>query len=396
MLNDATQSFIRQHRFDDPQRLALHTKNFENSDIDLTAALTQIAGRQHIRRKLPSWYDCDDLLYPPRLSLEQCSSETTARHKAACVSGTSLVDLTGGFGVDTAFLAPDFFHVVYVEKDPHLAAVAQHNFAVLGLKNITTHCGDCLDFLRTMPSVDCIYMDPARRTAAGKKAFRIEDCEPDILKMSDLLLEKAARVVVKLSPMLDIAAAEKALPKLAEIHIVSVDNECKELLLFLERKAPEKSPFVRCVNYLKNASQPQSFGYYPKDYLAVGQAFAAQPQTYIYEPNSSLMKAACFAPLSLHYALQPLHPDSHLLTSEQLVADFPGRIFRVEAVFSMSKNDLKTHLSDMAQANITTRNFPLSANELQKKLKLKDGGTSYLLATTLSNGKHVLIRAAKV
>jgi 16S rRNA G966 N2-methylase RsmD len=390
MLNEATLQFIREHRSDNVQQLALQFNPAQDSRIDSIAAFTQIAGKQAIAHKIPFWYEQEELLYPPRLSLEQCSSEATARYKASLLSGNSFVDLTGGWGVDTAFIAPKFAQAVYVERQAELVAIARHNFAQLGLNQIQTHHADGIEFLKTLEPVDCLYVDPARRSSTGKKNRRIEDAEPNIIAFLDLLLAKAATVLIKLSPMLDIHAALKKLKQVKQIHIVGVDNECKELL-FLLRSDFTGEPAIVCVNIHKQDIQSDQLTLAEEKNACI--SYTSDLKAYLYEPNASWLKSGCYKSVGLRYAVEKLHPDSHLYTSSQYKPNFPGRIFQVEAVSSFNKKELKTMLRNVRQANISIRNFPLTVDRLRKQLKIKEGGEVYLFVTTLSNGRCVLIKA---
>ncbi|GHV28002.1 hypothetical protein FACS1894176_10340 [Bacteroidia bacterium] len=395
-MNTSTQQFISTHRYNDVQQLALQFNAKNLPEVDLPFALTQIAGRQKIEHKIPSWYEQDDLLFPQRLSLEQCSSEATARYKAEMTPNSFkgvLVDLTGGFGVDTAFLAPHFSQVIYVEKQPELAQVALHYFAMLVLSYIQVQNTNSLEFLQTMPPVDCIYIDPARRSVAGKKIAGITDCEPNLLDIQALLLAKAQTVLIKLSPMLDIHAALQQLQHVAEVHVVSVDNECKEILFLLNKNASEES-VITCVN-LKKSPQPAINFTFPEEKFAK-ITYTCHILNYLYEANASILKAGFFKGLALRYGIEKLHPDSHLYTSTEFIPDFPGRIFQVESVVSFNKKSLKENLGDLEQANLSVRNFPLSVNELRKKLRLKEGGAVYLFATTLANGEKVILKGKKL
>jgi hypothetical protein len=402
MLNEATRQFIRAHCSENVRQLALQGK--PAPDVDFQAALTQIAGRQAVKHKIPSWHECDNLLYPTRLPLEQCSSEAAARYKASLLDGRSFVDLTGGFGVDTAFIAARFPEAVYVEQQAELAALARHNFPLLGLPHIQIHPADSRQFLQTMQPVDCLYLDPARRAPSGRKIVQIADCEPDILALQDQLLSKADRVLIKLSPMLDLHAAQKSLKNIRQIHIVSVDNECKELL-FLLQKGPAEEPPVFCVHITPTAIQTDVFTV-SEEKMALPACISAAdctplasaptPLQYLYEPNPSLLKGGFFKSLAHRYAVAKLHPDSHLYTSDRLLPTFPGRIFRIESVSSFNKKALQTALQATPCAHIATRNFPLTAQQLRSRLKLKDGGDTYLFATTLVDGGRVLVRTRKV
>jgi 16S rRNA G966 N2-methylase RsmD len=388
-MNEATKKFITAHRFDDVQKLALQSQSFHGAEIDIPAALTQISGRQIIEHKIPSWRQSDEIRYPGRLSLEQCSSEKTARYKASLLSGHSFVDLTGGWGVDTAFISPKFSQVTYVEKQEELANLAKHNFPILGLNFIRIHTGDGIEYLEKMNPVDCIYLDPARRSLSGKKVVLIEDCEPNLLEIQNLLLTKASFVLIKLSPLLDINAALRVLKNVKEVHVVSVENECKELLLLLE-KGNTQAPVITCANLRKKGDQTVSFEYSEEKKAQI--AYSREVKDYLYEPNASLLKAGFYKGIALRYPVEKLHSDSHLYTSTQYIPDFPGRIFRVEAVSSLNKKSLKAFLTGMDKANLTIRNFPLTVAGLRKKLKLNEGGEVYLFATTLSDGEHVIVK----
>ena len=392
-LNEVTQQYIREHRTADVRRLALQSRPLAGSGIDFHAACKQIAGRQIIESKIPSWYDRDGLLFPERLALEQCSSEATARYKASLPEGQRFADLTGGFGVDTAFIAARFPQAVYVEKQAELAEIARHNFGVLGLDFIRVHIADGIGFLKTMEPVDCLYLDPARRSRSGKKAVFIEDCDPNLAEIQEMLLAKAKTVLLKLSPMLDIHAALQVLKKVAEIHIVSVENECKELLFLLRKEAPAE-PQIICADSKKQAFHRDIFTFSEEKNTVID--CVSELQDYLYEPNVSILKAGFFKGLALRYGVTKLHPGSHLYTSGRFIPDFPGRVFRVEAVSSFNRNELKSLLSGIRQANIAVRNFPLSSDELRKKLLLKEGGEAYLFATTLSDGRRVLIKATRI
>ncbi len=378
-------AFIRQYAEADVRQLAL--RGTKDSEVDLPFALDQIAGRQTARHKLPSWAAVDGIVYPPHLSMEQCSSEQTARYKSRLVgSGSTLVDLTGGFGVDFAFLARGFGRAVYVERQEHLCAIARENFRLLGLSQAEVVCGDSADYLLSMSPVDVIYADPARRDGHGARTYGISDCTPDVLALRDLLLAKAQYVLLKLSPMLDWRKAVGDLGErcVREVHIVSVGNECKELLLLLGGGNGRR---LFCVND-DHVFEPTT------------QA-TPTPQTvhsphYLYEPNASIMKAGCFDELSQHYGVAPIARDSHLFLSCDFVAGFPGRSFQIDAVTTMNKRDLKETLHGLTQANVTVRNFPLTVAELRRRLKLSEGGSTYIFATTLATGDRRLFVCHKV
>ncbi len=399
MFSEATRNFIRKNRFQDVRKLALSAKSKEFEEIDFQEAIIQIAGRQSVEKKLPSWYENENIIYPRHLSLEQCSSELTARYKASLVFGKKLVDLTGGFGVDCAFISKIFESAVYVERQKELCDIAESNFQNLNLNQIHVVNGDSETFLKEMSPVDCIYLDPARRDQSGKKIIAISDCEPDVSLLKGSLLEKSSCVLVKLSPMLDISLALQSLPETSEIHVVSVDNECKELL-FLLKKGNIDSPSLVCVNLKKNELQENnivpSFSFKQQEERESHLHYSSEIKKYLYEPNTSIMKAGAYKSVALRFSLDKFHPDSHLYTSDTYISDFPGRVFEIETSTSFNKNELKSALKGISQVNLSIRNFPMSTEELKKKLKLSDGGSEYLFATTLNDGKKILLLCRKV
>lgn len=389
-LSPATLDFIRRHRTDDVRALALRAAG--HKDIDLTQALQQIAGWQAARRKLPRWSTTEGVLYPPHLSMEQCSSELTAVYKAEVLgTGDTMADLTGGFGVDCSYLARGFRRPAYVERDPGLCALARHNFPLLGCPHIEVHEAEAEDYLRTMEPVDGLFLDPARRDGHGGRTVAIADCTPDVMALRPLLLAKARRVLVKLSPMLDITLALRDLPDVSEVHVVSVQNECKELLLLLTAEAAT-GPTFHCVNF---GTGTQRFSFTAAEEQQAACPLAAAPGQYLYEPNASLLKAGAFRVPAVRFGLRKLHPNSHLYTSDAFAADFPGRVFVIESVCGFSKWELKTLTASTPQANLTVRNFPASVDELRKRLKLREGGGTYLFATTLADGRKVIAKCKK-
>ena len=391
MLSDVSRDFIREHRSDNVQQLALQSDRFQISGLDFKMALQQIEGRQHIEHKIPDWFELDNILYPKRLSIEQASSQTTALYKALLLEGKTFVDLTGGWGVDHAFIASQFEESVYIEKQKELADIAAHNFSTLGLKHAKIINADGLEFLQRMDKVDCIYIDPARRSKTGRKVTSILDCEPDLSEIQSLLLEKANRVLIKYSPMLDITQALQILNHVTEIYIVSVENECKELLFVLQKE--EKTPVVHCLNFQKKGKQENKFLITEEKQCPI--TYTSKLETYLYEPNSSVLKAGFFKGLTQYFAIKKIHRDSHLYTSNERVADFPGRIFKINASYGFNKKDLRLLTSTIKSANLSTRNFPLKTEELRKRLNLKDGGSIYLFATTMGS-KRIIIQCESV
>ena len=382
LANQATLDFIQQHRTDDVRRLAL--QGGRHPEVDIHYALEQIAGWQKARTKLPSWAARDGIIYPPHLSMEQCSSEATAKYKARMAGkGLRFVDLTAGFGVDAAFIAEGFQQVVTIEQQEKLCAITSENYRLLGLSQVEVRCGDGVDYLHAMEHADLIYIDPARRDEHGGRTYDIADCTPNVLELREELLAKADRVMIKLSPMLDWRKAVEDLGKVSEVHIVSVDNECKELLLVLSELSKPLQVF--CVN------DGQTFSFRPASTQSLSLPSLPSSFFFLYVPNASIMKAGCFEELAQRLQIAPLDRNSHLFVSESEVSGFPGRCFKIEKMTSLNKRELKEALADIRQANIAVRNFPLSVAELRKRLKLQDGGDTYIFATTVADKGHQLL-----
>lgn len=494
IMNQATLDFIRQHQDDDVRQLAFLGSKYP--EVDMPFALDQIRGRKMARVKLSRWASIDGIIYPPHISMEQCSSEQTALYKAELAARllglspsssengeekekesenasnlhlseickfagkgavdsefakneatckkqqilteseenvneikeepyegdfseeTGFVDLTGGFGVDFSYIASRLgVKSMYVERQAHLCEAAKENFGRLGLKNAIVKNGDGIEVLHSFASkkeaaasdslgitedqsqsllktnlgLKLIFIDPARRDDAGNKVVSLKDCTPDVTLLQEEMLSKADYVIIKLSPMLDWHRAVSELNCVQEVHIISVNNECKELLLVLSARNMGNLR-IYCVN------DAQSFVCEESDMESSSvkiAPFTLEEMQYLYEPNASLMKAGCFGVLSERYDARMLSKNSHLFVSREPIAVFPGRSFRIIAVSSFNKKELKRHLSGITKANIATRNFPLSVAELRKRLKLKDGGETYIFATTLSDESHVLVITEK-
>ena len=413
LINEKTWEFVRQHADDDVRKLAL--QGAKDAEVDLQLALKQIAGRQTARRKLPSWAEVEGVVYPPHLNMEQCSSEQTARYKAQIAGeGESMVDLTGGFGVDFYWMSQGFRQRTYVEQNEQLCAIAQENFRALR-HDCCVCCCDTATYLTEMPHVSLAFLDPARRNEHGGRTYGIEDCTPNVLELLPLLWAKADRILLKLSPMLDwrkaVSDLEKASPdgifKVSEVHIVSVDNECKELLLLLSKELTDTLR-VACVNGASSFTFLPSLGtfcsqagndLFPAWEYLTSSDLADNP-LYLYEPNASIMKAGCFAEVEAQFPVQQVSANSHLFLSDSEIKDFPGRKFQITSISSMNKQEIKKKFSEslvpMESANIAVRNFPMSAEQLRKKLKLKDGGDTYIFATTLASGEHKLFFCRKI
>ncbi len=450
-MNQATQDFIRQYQDDDVRQLAFLGSKYP--EVDMPFALDQIRGRKMARVKLPRWASLEGIIYPPHISMEQCSSESTALYKAelaarllglpASSSGTEMkaeneiefVDLTGGFGVDFSYIAARLgVKSMYVERQAHLCDAAKENFGRLGLKNAIVKNGDGIEvlhsfhpkkkdvasaddslgitydqppsLLKTNLGLKIIFIDPARRDDAGNKVVSLKDCTPDVTVLQEEMLSKADYVIIKLSPMLDWHRAISELSHVREVHIISVNNECKELLLVLSARNMGEMEASSADGEVKHAgnlriyciNDAQSFVCDELDMESSQVKIAPstlEEMLYLYEPNASLMKAGCFGVLSGRYDARMLSKNSHLFVSREPIAAFPGRSFRIIAVSSFNKKELKRHLSGITKANIATRNFPLSVAELRKRLKLKDGGETYIFATTLSDESHVLMITEK-
>ena len=389
-MNKVTEDFIREHADADVRQLALQAK--KNPEVDLTYALEQIAGRQKAKMKLPSWAKIDGMVYPPHISMEQCSSELTAKYKAEIVPcGNCLVDLTGGFGVDFSFIAKKFKHAVYVERQNHLCAIASENFRLLGFDDAEAVNADGIEYLHQMDHADLVFIDPARRDDHGGRTYGIADCTPNVLEVMDELMQKTDMLLLKLSPMLDWRKAVRDLGGASEVHIVSVDNECKELLIMVRHDVQQIK--VVCVNLLSNGDR-DVFEFDDTESTPMHQKISSK--TYLFEPNASIMKAGCFDEIQARFHVAQLDNNSHLFVSDHEIPDFPGRRFKIEHVTSMNKRELKEALTGIDRANITVRNFPVSVAELRKKLKLKDGGDVFIFATTVAKEGHQLFICRKI
>jgi hypothetical protein len=405
LVDAATRQFIREHRNDDVRQLALKRAD----GINLTFALQQIDGWQKAKTKLPSWAASDEIVYPRHLNMEQCSSEQTAIYKKGIAERIfqdkkpeSMVDITGGFGVDFAFLSQAFNHATYIECDESLFNIISHNLKALKLQNVEAINTDGVEFLQQMDKATMLFIDPARRDAAGGKVAALKDCTPDVISMISTIYAKTDYCLLKLSPMLDWhkAIADLGKEHVLEVHIVSVKNECKELLILLKSCEVSQTTY-----YCTNDEDTFSF----TDYNPSASIYDGLPETiqgkYLYEPNASIMKSGSFGNISQRHNIKALSKDSHLFVSDCEI-DFPGRKFIVEGLTTMNKRAIKQCLNDIKtafnqdlnaplKANISTRNFPLSVAELRKRLKIKDGGNIYIFATTLSQNQHYLIICRK-
>ncbi|VBB44311.1 conserved hypothetical protein [uncultured Paludibacter sp.] len=389
-MNQATKEFIEKNANKDVKSLAL--KKTSSKDIDLALAIRQIEGMQKVKNKIPTFFHCPTLFYPPKLSLEQSSSEITAKYKSTHCKGTKIVDLTGGFGIDCFFLSGNFNESVYIEKQKELCDLAEHNFKQLGSKNIKIINTAAEDFLLTEFTSDWIYLDPARRKESGAKAVLLSDCEPNVAELQEKLLEKAENVMIKLSPMFDLSQLQRELKNIREIHIIAVENECKEILVILKRNYNE-SIQIKNVHFPKNKSQ-EVFEFTEDEEKKCVSNFANDVKKYLYEPNAAILKSGAFKIIGEKHSFYKLHINSHLYNSDELKRNFQGRIFEVKETLIFNKENIRK--LKIEKANISVRNFPLSVDELRKKLKIKEGGDKYIFATTLQNDKKVLLICTKV
>jgi len=390
-MNEETSQFISDNSNTDVHQLALHSNRFPL--VDMPLAIRQIAGKQKIKTKVPLFFNNDEILYPLQLSLEQSSSESTARYKSALCEGKLFVDLTGGFGVDCSFMATQFTQAIYIERQAELCNLAVHNFSALGQNNIEVIQAESEKYLQQMKPVNWIFVDPARRSESGKKVVLLADCEPNVSVLSLLLLEKATNVMIKLSPMLDITAAIRDLPNTSEIHIISVENECKEVL-FIMNQPSTTNIRIKTINLSKNKID-QCFEFNIDDSASASVEYTSKIEKYLYEPNASIMKSGAFKIIADRFDLRKLHYNTHLYTSDKLSLQFPGRIFEIIKTWNNSKPALKELTNQIPKANITTRNYPIGVDELRKKLRIKEGGDIYLFACTLANEQRAIIECVK-
>ena len=420
-MNQATLDFARQHRDDDVRQLALRGARGADG-VDMHQALQQISGYQTACRKLPLWAACDVIEYPVRLSMEQSSSQATAWYKRGLVAGLAqgrdgrFADLTGGLGVDFSFMAPCFSHATYVERNHELCSLARRNMAALGIRNASFVEDSAEHVLPALPHQSLVFVDPARRDTAGRRLFLVTDCQPDVAAMHDELVAKADVVLLKLSPMLDIRHALRTLPATRRVHVVAVDGKCKELLFVLSASELDSTALniistglnlnstglkegctpITAVNLPADgdgAAPTDALTFtYDEEYSAA-VSYATAIGRFVYEPNAAVLKAGAFRTVAARYNIYKVAADSHLYTADNLVPDFPGRTFAVHGVQAM--RSARTLAAGLTHANVLTRNFPLAPDELRRRLRLKDGGSEYIIGTTDNQGQHILIRASR-
>ena len=393
-LSEAEKSFIKAHQNDEVTTLLLQAKKYPN--LNIPDLVLQIKARQKAKIKLPEWFENEEIIFPKMLSVEQCSSEITAKFKASLVSGETLIDLTGGMGVDVAYMSENFKRTFYFEQNVDLLEVTKYNFEQLGIDNVAFVKGDSIEQLPQLPLSESIqntwiYLDPHRRDETGGKVVRLQDCEPNLLEIKNLLFKYTDNILLKASPMLDIDLAILDLGNVSQVYVVAVENEVKEVLFHLV-KHKSKEVILNAINLTKQNTTTLSFSKSEEKNASIK---LSSPKLYLYEPNAAIMKSGGFRFVAQHFDLQKISPHSHLYTSEELVENFQGRVFKIIAVCKLDKKEISKHLSDN-KANITIRNFPLTVQQIRDKLKLSDGGNEYLFATTDAQNQKIVIVCRKI
>lgn len=388
-MSEAEKDFIKVHQNDEVTALLLQAKKYPN--LNISDLVLQIKARQKAKVKLPEWSENEGIVFPKMLSLEQCSSEITAKFKASLVKGETLIDLTGGMGVDMAYMSKNFKKAFYNEQNTDLLDVTKHNFSALGIKNVNFISGNSVENIEKLnTNFSWIYLDPHRRDDTGSKVVRLQDCEPNILQIKSLLFEKTDNILLKASPMLDIDLAIADLENVSHVYVVAVENEVKEVLFHLQ-KSEINDARLHAVNLTKNHQTELIFSKSEEKNAIIK---LGSPQQYLYEPNAAILKTGAFRFTAQHFDLQKIAPHSHLYTSEKLVEDFQGRSFKIIAVCKLDKKEISKHLTEN-KANITIRNFPLTVKQIREKLKLSEGGNEYLFATTDAQNQKIVIICRK-
>lgn len=387
LLQPEIQDFINQNLNEDSTKLALKKNPFP--EVNYSIILNQIMAKKKAKDKLPTWFSSEEIIYPEKISIEQTSSETSAKYKASLVSGEKLIDCTGGFGIDDYFFSKQFKTVIHCELNADLSHIVKHNFEVLKAKNIECIHGDSTEILKRLNrKFDCIYIDPSRRNDAKGKVFMLADCLPNVVDLQDLYYQFTNTILIKTAPILDLHAGLLELKNVSEIHIVAVDNEVKELLWKMEKNFNE-SPEIIAVNIEKHKQTITKIES-SKSYFAS----YCLPKKYLYEPNASLMKSGGFDAVSELFAVGKLHQHSHLYTSDELI-DFPGRKFQIDAIVPFQKKEISQHIQGR-KMNVSTRNFPIKPEEIKKKYKITDGGTVFAFFTTNINNEKIVLLCTKL
>lgn len=387
MLSEEIQDLILQYRNTNPQEAAL---KISKKGISSTFIIQQIEGWQKAKDKLPTWHNTKNIIFPVRLSMEQCSSESTANYKALITKGSKLADLTAGFGVDSFAFTKSFENVIYIEQNKELFEIAKHNFESLNIHNIECINTNGIDYLlRSTEDFNCVFIDPARRNEKGIKIFQLNDCEPNILDQLDEILGKTKTLMVKTSPLLDIDKTISDLKFVKEVHVISVNNECKEVLYLIEKNWIGQEKIV-AVNLTKGKNSP--FEFYRNDEKNAEIRYS-DPLSYVYEPNSSILKSGAFKYIAKTYNIFKLAPNTHLYTSDELISEFPGRIFKTKTL--LKESEVKKMLMN-GTANVMTRNYSLTADQLRVKLKIKDGGTDFIIGCKTNENKPIILLTEKI
>ncbi|NVK53495.1 MAG: RsmD family RNA methyltransferase [Flavobacteriaceae bacterium] len=387
ILNTEVQKYINDNLNVNIAKLAFKGSPFDT--VSTQELITQIANKKKAEKKLPTWFKTQNIIYPNKINLEQTSSETTANYKSSIISGDSIIDITGGFGVDCYSFSKKFKSVIHCELNTNLSTIVKNNYQQLKIHNIATFSGDGIDFLKTSTKkFDCIYIDPSRRDSSKNKVFLLKDCLPNVPENLELLFSKSNIILLKNSPILDISKTIETLQFVKEIHVVSVNNEVKELLFLLEKNY-NNTIEIKTANFQKNKIQLFNFQYFKNK-----ESSYSFPKKYLYEPNAAILKSGGFHEISQQFSLEKLHPHSHLYTSNSLI-EFPGRRFSIENSCSYNKKEIKKMLVKN-KANITTRNFPDSVAEIRKKIKINDGGDTFLFFTTLLNDSFKVLSCSQI
>tara|TARA_R110002051_G_scaffold8755_1_gene35921 strand:+ start:3558 stop:4742 length:1185 start_codon:yes stop_codon:yes gene_type:complete len=377
ILTNEVQQFINDNLNSDIHKILFKKSPF--TELSTKELVEQIESKIKAKQKIPTWFKTDNIIYPNKLNLSQTSSELTSEYKTSLVSGTNLLDLTGGYGVDSFAFSKKITNVIHVEKNKELSALAKHNFNQLKITNIKCKSDDGISFLKISKEVfDWIYIDPSRRDKNNKKVYYLSDCEPNILEHIDLLFNRSNNILIKTGPLLDLNTGLKQLNNVKEIHIIAIGNDVKEVLWIL-KKNYSKETLIKTINIKNDVEQKFEFKISQENSTASTYSL---PKAYLYEPNASILKSGAFNLVGKHYNLEKLHPNSHLYTSNDLIK-FPGRVFKIIQEIDYSKKSIKK--IGVSKANITTRNFPDSVATIRKKLQLKDGGDTYLMFTTNKN-----------
>lgn len=386
LLQPEVQAYITANTESDLTRLALQKNPFP--ELPFSEIINQIAGRQKANEKLPTWHATQNIIYPSKISVEQTSSETAAKYKASLVAGESLIDMTGGFGIDDFYFSKIVKHVTHCEINLELSAIAKHNFEVLGADNIECLPGDSLDILQlTNRKWDWMYIDPSRRNEAKGKVFMLKDCLPDVPALLDTYFNYTENILIKTAPLLDITAGLSELHSVKAVHILAVHNEVKELL-WVVQKGFTGTPLLIAACFTKEGQE-----IFETDYGKEAYASYSLPLNYLYEPNGAIMKSGAFDAVGNHYGLEKLHRHTQLYTTSELV-NFPGRRFKIENVLPYQKAEMKQYVEGK-KMNVTARNFPLQVPDILKKWKIKDGGTAYAFFTTNLNNEKIVILCSK-